>query len=71
MWGASQPEPSPQFLWSVTLALHSTVTQSAAMAEAEKQTKVPVSEPVLRDLAKNASKAIPRFEEKEAIIGVK
>jgi hypothetical protein len=41
------------------------------MAEAEKQTNVPVSEPVLRDLAKNASKAIPRFEEKEAIIGVK
>jgi hypothetical protein len=41
------------------------------MAEAEKQTNVPVLEPVLRDLAKDASKAIPRFEEKEAIIGVK
>ena len=62
---------NPHFLWPVTIALHSTVTRSATMAEAESQTNIPVSEPVLRDLAKNASKAIPHFEEKEAVIGVK
>ncbi|KAF2996069.1 hypothetical protein E8E13_004007 [Curvularia kusanoi] len=41
------------------------------MAEVEGQARIPTSEPVLRDLAKNASKAIPKFEEKEAITGVK
>ena len=69
--GAHHNLNPPQFLWPVTIALHSTVTRSATMAEAENQTNIPVSEPVLRDLAKNASKAIPQFEEKEAITGVK
>ena len=41
------------------------------MAEAQEQQKVPTPEKVLRELAKNASKAIPRFEEKEPITGVK
>jgi hypothetical protein len=41
------------------------------MAEIEGRQKIPTPEKVLRDLAKNASKAIPRFEEKEPIIGVK
>jgi hypothetical protein len=41
------------------------------MAETEKQSIIPVPETVLRDLAKNASKAIPRFDKKEAIVGVK
>lgn len=71
MWGASQPEPSPQNLWSVTLALQSTIAQCATMAEVEGQARIPTPESVLRDLAKNASKAIPKFEEKEAITGVK
>jgi hypothetical protein len=41
------------------------------MAQTEGRQAVPTSEKVLRDLAKNASKAIPRFEEKELITGVK
>lgn len=41
------------------------------MAEAVERQKVPTPEKVLRDLAKNASKAIPRFDEKEPINGVK
>ncbi|KAF3051190.1 hypothetical protein E8E11_011182 [Didymella keratinophila] len=41
------------------------------MAETEGKQAVPTPEKVLRDLAKNASKAIPRFEEKEPITGVK
>jgi len=41
------------------------------MAEAVERQRVPTPEKVLRDLAKNASKAIPRFDEKEPINGVK
>lgn len=41
------------------------------MAEALEIQKVPTPEKALRDLAKNASKAIPQFEEKEPITGVK
>jgi hypothetical protein len=41
------------------------------MAETEDKRTVPTPEKVLRDLAKNASKAISRFEEKEPITGVK
>ncbi|KAF2624779.1 HEAT repeat protein-like protein [Macroventuria anomochaeta] len=41
------------------------------MAEAEERQRVPTPEKVLRDLAKNASKAIPRFEEKEPITGLR
>jgi hypothetical protein len=32
---------------------------------------VPISEKTLRDLARNASKALPNFAEKEPAIGVK
>jgi hypothetical protein len=41
------------------------------MAEVESRLVIPTPEKVLRDLAKNASKVIPQFEEKEPIIGVK
>ncbi|KAJ4334469.1 hypothetical protein N0V95_009156 [Ascochyta clinopodiicola] len=41
------------------------------MAEAEGKQTIPTPEKTLRDLAKNASKAIPPFEEKEPITGVK
>jgi len=41
------------------------------MAETGVKQAVPTPEKILRDLAKNASKAIPRFEEKEPITGVK
>lgn len=41
------------------------------MAEAEGKNTIPTPENLLRGLAKNASKAIPRFEEKEPITGVK
>ena len=41
------------------------------MAEVGQKQTIPTPEKVLRDLAKNASKAIPHFEEKEPITGVK
>ncbi|KAJ4369525.1 hypothetical protein N0V86_009360 [Didymella sp. IMI 355093] len=41
------------------------------MAEIEGRQAVPTPEKTLRDLAKNATKVIPRFEEKEPITGVK
>ncbi|KZM23545.1 hypothetical protein ST47_g5314 [Ascochyta rabiei] len=41
------------------------------MAGAEGKQTIPTPEKALRDLAKNASKAIPRFAEKEPITGVK
>jgi hypothetical protein len=41
------------------------------MAEIEGRQAIPTPERTLRDLAKNASKVIPRFEEKEPITGVK
>ncbi|KAJ8109246.1 hypothetical protein OPT61_g7601 [Boeremia exigua] len=41
------------------------------MAEATEEQTVPTPEKVLRDLAKNASKAIPQFDQKEPITGVK
>ncbi|XPS80567.1 hypothetical protein M3J07_012543 [Ascochyta lentis] len=41
------------------------------MAEVEGKPILPTPEKALRDLAKNASKAVPRFEEKEPIAGVK
>lgn len=49
----------------------STIVQPGTMAEAEKKLEVPTPEIVLRDLAKKATKVIPRFEEKEAAAGVK
>ena len=41
------------------------------MAETEGRKAIPTPEKVLRDLAKNAFNAIPQFEEKEPIAGVK
>ena len=41
------------------------------MAETEGRKAIPTPEKVLRDLAKNAFNAIPQFEEKEPITGVK
>lgn len=41
------------------------------MAGDEVKQSIPTPEKVLRDLARNASKVIPLFEEKEPIVGVK
>lgn len=41
------------------------------MVQDEEDLMVPTPEKELRDLARNASKAIPRFDEKEPTTGVK
>lgn len=64
--------PGPHFdLWSVILTPYSAIAHMQMMTETRGKQVAPTPEKVLRDLAKNASKAIPRFEEKEPIIGVK
>jgi hypothetical protein len=64
-------QTAAQNLWSVTLIPLSTIEHIGAMAEAEQKPVIPTPEKVLRDLAKNASKVIPQFEEKEPVTGVK